>query len=435
MNKLTAIFALTLGILPFSSFAIRGDYTGDGKADLAIASVNVNAGSTTWKSFDLSNSATTTLEIPAAADAFVPGDYNGDGKTDPAVVYVKPEGTLEWHTMIDSVDNVEIFGANGDRPIAGDFDCDGKDDKAVIRRSGDRFVWYFKLSSGTVYSPAVFGRAGDQFYTARVTSTSCDRLVLSRVRGAALQWYHRTPTNPTFSFVEWGTSTDQPIPPADTNGDGLDEFIYERAVGSAASAIVRLPDNTSTTHDVGLITDTPLVGKFSGEDAAEFAYYRPGVASASSTFYLGEQTYSFGSKQSVLIRPDGSVVQPGEGSDGACGNTVSIDAVSYILYKPSNLHGGRGPTFLVQNPSERTGLRRLKIKDANCKVISYFGLYRTDNPYGSRYYQKSGGSGHSAAQLLRLAKKAGSTAIFVEGKNNRWIKVNNPNVRQGAVHN
>lgn len=119
-------------------------------------------------------------------------------------------------------------------------------------------------------------------------------------------------------------------------------------------------------------------------------------------------------------------------NDETCSNVVSIDSLRYVLYKPSNLHGARGPTFLVQNPRERTGKRVIEVRDVNCKRIGSFGLFATDFPFGARYYQRSGGSRLTAEQLLARARLGGSNAILVEGKN-KWIRVNNPLNRQGTI--
>lgn len=116
-----------------------------------------------------------------------------------------------------------------------------------------------------------------------------------------------------------------------------------------------------------------------------------------------------------------------------CSNVVSIDKLRGVLYKESNLHGGRGPTFLVQNVNERTNKRKIEIRSVTCKLIGSFGLFRTDFPYGSRYYQKTGGSNLNARQLLLKALVGGSSsAILVEGKG-KWIRVDNPLRRQGNI--
>ena len=117
------------------------------------------------------------------------------------------------------------------------------------------------------------------------------------------------------------------------------------------------------------------------------------------------------------------------------GNIVTIDAIpgGGVLYKPANLHGGRGPSFLVQNVGQRTLKKVLEIRNARCEPIASVGLYATDQPYGSRYYSRSGGSGHDSDALYNLANQVGSPNILVEGLNGSWIRVRNPLERDGSV--
>lgn len=116
------------------------------------------------------------------------------------------------------------------------------------------------------------------------------------------------------------------------------------------------------------------------------------------------------------------------------GKVVPINSIAGggVLYKSSNLHGGRGPTFLVQNAGERTGKQVIEIRNARCEWIGSFGLYATDQPYGARYYTRSGGSAIDSNGLLAEASKVGSNNILVEGKD-KWIRVKNPQNRDGSV--
>jgi len=116
------------------------------------------------------------------------------------------------------------------------------------------------------------------------------------------------------------------------------------------------------------------------------------------------------------------------------GKVVPINEIpgGGVLYKAENIHGGRGPTFLVQNAAERTNKEVIEIRNARCEVIGSFGLYATDQPYGSRYYTRTGGSGASDDDLLALASAVGSTNILVEG-NGYWVRVVTPKAREGSV--
>ncbi|NMC63601.1 MAG: hypothetical protein GYA55_10605 [SAR324 cluster bacterium] len=117
------------------------------------------------------------------------------------------------------------------------------------------------------------------------------------------------------------------------------------------------------------------------------------------------------------------------------GKVVPIDAIENrgVLYKAENIHGGRGPTFLVKNNAEKTGKSVIEIRDARCQVIGSFGMFASDGPYGARYYTRSGGSGIDNVGLLNAASKVGSTNILIEGTNGKWIRVKNPMNREGSL--
>lgn len=121
------------------------------------------------------------------------------------------------------------------------------------------------------------------------------------------------------------------------------------------------------------------------------------------------------------------------GTDCA-GKIIPINEIpgGEVLYKSENIHGGRGPTFLVQNVNERTGKQVIEIRNARCEPIGSFGLYATDHPYGARYYTGTGGSGASSEDLLAAATAVGSTNILVEGKG-YWVRVKTPLEREGSV--
>lgn len=114
----------------------------------------------------------------------------------------------------------------------------------------------------------------------------------------------------------------------------------------------------------------------------------------------------------------------------SCSRVVDISSLRNVLYKPSNVHGGRGMTMLFQNKAEKTGKRKIQMRNCACtKTVGNFGLYADDYPYGERFYQQTGGSGNQVSEIIR---KLGGVCMLVEGRG-KWIKVANINNRSGSI--
>jgi hypothetical protein len=87
------------------------------------------------------------------------GDYTGDGRTDVAIW--RPV-TGEWF-VIRSEDWSYYsgpFGQSTDLPVPGDYDGDAKFDIAVFRPSSG--TWYIQKSTNGALKTEVFGAAGDK---------------------------------------------------------------------------------------------------------------------------------------------------------------------------------------------------------------------------------------------------------------------------------
>lgn len=128
------------------------------------------------------------------------------------------------------------------------------------------------------------------------------------------------------------------------------------------------------------------------------------------------------------------------------------NVIGGILYKSSNVHGGRGMTFIVQNKNEKDSqIVAREVRDIKCNKIAKFGLWREKAsahrfpycPYGTRYYMEKtpNASGFTPKQMYKKALKGGSTAILVKLKDlknekDRWMLVKNPLAsREGSVTN
>ena len=97
------------------------------------------------------------FQFGATGDKTVPGDYTGDGKAD--VAFWRPSNG-NWF-ILRSEDSSFFsfpFGSNGDIPAPGDYDGDGKFDATVFRPAGA--TWFANRSTAGVLIQQ-FGAPGD----------------------------------------------------------------------------------------------------------------------------------------------------------------------------------------------------------------------------------------------------------------------------------
>jgi len=94
---------------------VQGDYTGDGKADLAVFRPLTGE----WFFQRSEDNSYYSVPFGAAGDIAAPGDYDGDGRFDTAVF--RPS-TANWFVQRSSAGIlITSFGANGDNPIPNAF--------------------------------------------------------------------------------------------------------------------------------------------------------------------------------------------------------------------------------------------------------------------------------------------------------------------------
>ena len=444
-------FGLFASVLSASAEPTLGDYDGDGDGDLAVALVQ---GDTTTFLSRLSPVGNPLYYLfNRRADAVISGVFYSDNKTYPGIVTnIDGQSPLVWTIKNQfSQDIVLNFGLPGDTITnQADLDCDGRTDLIVSRLgTPNRYpgfrLWYAALSSSGVIQEQVFGLATDQIAVADINGDHCAELVALR---GDFTWYTSGLFGSNVTAVQWGLPGDIPLLPQDLNGDGRPDHIIVRVLNGKQQAYVRYSSSSFQIIPLGGPAAVPMVGKFTGLNGFSWQQRDTGFTAVKQQSGA-DSVFPFGIAANIIIRPDGTVVQPNQDgrklsipigqasaspsvSAGACTNIVSISALKGVLYKPINEHGGRGPTLIVKNTGERTGKKRIEIRDINCKPIGALGLFATDTQYGARYYSKSGGSGHTHTQLHALALKAGSTNVLIEGKG-KWIKINDPEDRQGAL--
>jgi subtilisin-like proprotein convertase family protein len=244
------------GTLALKIFSLPGDYTGVGKAGLAVYSPSTgtytfaHAGTgitTTIAGFGLPN-----VDIP------VPGDYNGDGQTDPAIyrptngywaIDVNSQAVGQYIQYVPPI----IPPGPGVVPAPADFDTDGQTDPAV-------------------YSIVPFNGVNFGVFT-----------ILHTLVG--------TTNTSSLQSLPWGLAGDTPVP-GDYDAAGSAQVAvyrpttgawYVRSSGAAGGAATPAgksePPVFVTAFQAG---DVPVQGDYDGIGRLEEAIYRP----STQTFYI-----------------------------------------------------------------------------------------------------------------------------------------------------
>lgn len=205
---------------------ISGDYNGDGITDISV----FRPSSGFWGVKDI-----TRLYFGSRTDLPVPGDYNGDGTCDIAL-FNQSSGL--W--KVRDITRV-YFGGAGDLPGPGDYNGDGSDDIGIFRPSSG--LWAIRG-----ISRCYFGRADDnpipgvfQWYGS-LANASSSRSRIAIFRPSIGLWAIRGCTR-----LYFGTGRDSPLL-GDFSGNSLDDMVIFRSSSGlwAVKGITRLYFGTSS---------------------------------------------------------------------------------------------------------------------------------------------------------------------------------------------
>ncbi len=127
-------------------------------SEVAIFRPTGGSGGGEWWYLRSSDGANRAFAFGSSTDLTVPGDYTGDGKAD--LAYFRPS-TGEWYVLRSEDSSFFAFpwGTSGDLPAPGDYDGDGKIDAAVFRPSNSN---WFALRSTAGPLVLQFGTTGDR---------------------------------------------------------------------------------------------------------------------------------------------------------------------------------------------------------------------------------------------------------------------------------
>jgi len=252
---------------------VRGDFDGDGKADVGVYQSLTGI----WT---IARGTTTDITLVGGGfdDRPVPGDYDGDGWTDQAVF--RPS-LSQWQIRRSGsqTQTLVLWGGVGDIPVPGDYDGDRKTDIAVFRPSNG--TWFILLSKTLTGFSVTWGGAGDIPVVADYDGDG--RADIAVFRPSNGTWYVIRSSTFTGLTLTWGGNGDDPVP-ADYDGDGkADIGVFRPSTG--VWYIIRSSTFTGLAVTFGGNGDIPVPADYDGDGKADIAVFRP-PSLGNGTWYL-----------------------------------------------------------------------------------------------------------------------------------------------------
>ncbi|HEY0459755.1 MAG TPA: FG-GAP-like repeat-containing protein [Pyrinomonadaceae bacterium] len=254
------------------------DFDADGRTDVSV--FRPSDGS--WWSLRSSDEQFNVYRFGVGTDKIVPGDYTGDGKTDLAVFR---EGTWFIQRSEDNSFFSFPFGTSEDIPAAADYDADGKTDAAVYRASTG--TWYILNSGGSGTSIVQFGTEEDKPVAADFDGDGKADIAIFRPSDGS--WWYLQSSNQQFKVYRFGVGTDKPVQ-GDYTGDGkADIAVFRPSTGEWF--FQRSEDESYFSYVWGQPGDIAAPGDYDGDGKFDASVFR----SSNATWYMNQTAAGVGS--------------------------------------------------------------------------------------------------------------------------------------------
>ena len=260
------------GFTTLASKAVRHDFDGDGKSDLA----RWDSESGEWQIMFSSDNELHHIQLVESNDkdeyVAVAADFDGDHKTD-AAVWRASDGRWLINRSTDGELMKAQFGLSGDAPMPADYDGDGRADLAVWR---DEDGLHILRSSDQTEQAVYLGQAGD---VPVIGDFDGDGLTdLAVFRASEGRWLLRDAATGQLSEAQFGQVGDSPTT-ADADGDGRDDLMVLRPAEGIAYAR-RSSDQEALRIPLGSLStgEAAVFGDYDGDGKAEPAIWRAAKA-------------------------------------------------------------------------------------------------------------------------------------------------------------